>query len=184
MPFRLDGRSDANLQLPHRPGRLFASLLATTAGEAALVAALLVGTRAAVDATRTRDSRLAPLNLLVKSIESGDAQAEPPTAPQLVLPIQSISSGAIDVVGTLQVPAGPPSSSQGPGTGGGAGEECTVTIMGTCADTHVVRSLDRRFELDEAALRAAQEWRFRPARRKTGEPVPMVVSIAIAFIID
>jgi TonB family protein len=61
--------------------------------------------------------------------------------------------------------------------------ECTVTVKGVCSDTRVVRSLDSRYGLDQAAVRAAGQWRFRPARRADGEPVPMVVSIAIAFSI-
>jgi TonB family protein len=61
--------------------------------------------------------------------------------------------------------------------------ECTVTINGLCSDTRVVRSLDSRYGLDDAAVRAARQWRFRPGRRANGEPVPVVVSIAIAFSI-
>jgi TonB family protein len=36
-------------------------------------------------------------------------------------------------------------------------------------------------ELDEPALAAARQWRFRPARRK-GVPVPLVMTLTVGFV--
>jgi TonB family protein len=43
-----------------------------------------------------------------------------------------------------------------------------------------VRSLDSAFGLDQEAIKAARQWRFAPGT-KQGEPVPVLVTIAIAF---
>lgn len=62
--------------------------------------------------------------------------------------------------------------------------ECVVTTKGVCANARVVRSLDARFGLDQAALVAAEKWRFRPGiERASGRPVDVLVSIGISFSI-
>jgi protein TonB len=60
--------------------------------------------------------------------------------------------------------------------------ECVVQIDGTVGDARIIRSLDRRFGLDEEALSAARRWRFRPGLLK-GKPVPVVVTIELMFSI-
>jgi len=58
--------------------------------------------------------------------------------------------------------------------------ECVVRPDGTVGDAHVIRSLDSTFGLDEAALTAARQWRFRPGTRM-GEPVPVLITIELTF---
>jgi periplasmic protein TonB len=60
--------------------------------------------------------------------------------------------------------------------------ECVVDINGACTQRRLLRSLDSTFGLDEQALLAAAEWRFRPGTR-LGEPVPVVVTIELGFTI-
>lgn len=60
--------------------------------------------------------------------------------------------------------------------------ECVVEPSGLCSRLRLVKSLDSTFGLDEQALRAATEWRFRPGTR-LGEPVPIVVTIELGFTI-
>ena len=58
--------------------------------------------------------------------------------------------------------------------------ECVVLTDGTVGDVRVVRSLDTAFGLDEEAIKAARQWRFRPGTR-FGEPVPVLITIELAF---
>lgn len=58
--------------------------------------------------------------------------------------------------------------------------ECVVLPDGSVGKIRVARSLDAAFGLDEEAIKAARQWRFAPGRRK-GEPVAVLVTIAIAF---
>jgi protein TonB len=51
---------------------------------------------------------------------------------------------------------------------------------GTVRDLQVARSLDPVFGLDQAALRAAAQWLFRPAML-AGQPVPLAVTIELVF---
>ena len=59
---------------------------------------------------------------------------------------------------------------------------CVVQTDGTCSDIRVVRSLDMVFGLDQQAIASARQWRFRPGTR-LGEPVPVQVTLEIAFSI-
>jgi TonB family protein len=59
---------------------------------------------------------------------------------------------------------------------------CVVRPEGVCSDIRVTRSLDRQFGLDDQAIASAREWRFRPGLRM-GEPVPVQVTLEIAFSI-
>jgi TonB family protein len=43
-----------------------------------------------------------------------------------------------------------------------------------------VQSLDTRYGLDEAAVRAASQWRFEPGRRD-GKPVPVLITVEMTF---
>lgn len=60
--------------------------------------------------------------------------------------------------------------------------ECIVQTNGICTDTHVVRSLDPTFGLDQEAVRAAKLFRFRPGMR-LGEPVAVLVTIELSFML-
>jgi protein TonB len=59
---------------------------------------------------------------------------------------------------------------------------CVVQPDGTCSDIRVARSLDAVFGLDQQAIASAREWRFRPGTRM-GQPVPVLVTLEIAFTI-
>ncbi len=58
--------------------------------------------------------------------------------------------------------------------------ECVVRQDGTTGDCRVTRSLDPTFGLDQEAIRAARQWRFRPGTR-LGQPVPVLVTIELSF---
>jgi TonB family protein len=58
--------------------------------------------------------------------------------------------------------------------------ECIVQPDGSVGNIRVVRSLDSAFGLDQEAIKAARQWRFAPGT-KQGEPVAVLVTIAIAF---
>lgn len=58
--------------------------------------------------------------------------------------------------------------------------ECIVQPDGSVGNIRVVRSLDGAFGLDQEAIKAARQWRFVPGT-KQGQPVPVLVTIAIAF---
>ena len=58
--------------------------------------------------------------------------------------------------------------------------ECIVQPDGSVGNIRVVRSLDASFGLDQEAIKAARQWRFAPGT-KQGQPVPVLVTIAIAF---
>jgi periplasmic protein TonB len=60
--------------------------------------------------------------------------------------------------------------------------EGVVMPDGTLAELQIVRSLDKMYGLDQKALEAVRKWRFKPGRLKsTGEPVPVIVTIALTF---
>ena len=58
--------------------------------------------------------------------------------------------------------------------------ECIVRPDGSVSDVNVVRSLDPTFGLDQEAIKAAKQWRFRPGTR-FGEPVAVLVTIELTF---
>ena len=58
--------------------------------------------------------------------------------------------------------------------------ECVVQTDGTVGNCNVERSLDSAFGLDNEAIKAAKQWRFRPGTRQ-GEPVPVLVTIELTF---
>lgn len=58
--------------------------------------------------------------------------------------------------------------------------ECVVLPDGTVGPVEVVRSLDASFGLDQEAVKAAKQWRFRPGTR-LGEPVAVLVTIELTF---
>ena len=60
--------------------------------------------------------------------------------------------------------------------------ECVVLPDGTIGDARIIKSLDKVFGLDEEALKAAKQWRFQPGTR-FGEPVPVLVTIELSFVL-
>jgi periplasmic protein TonB len=58
--------------------------------------------------------------------------------------------------------------------------ECVVQTNGACSDMKVTRSLDQTFGLDQEALKAARQFKFRPGVRM-GEPVAVLVTIELSF---
>jgi protein TonB len=58
--------------------------------------------------------------------------------------------------------------------------ECVVETNGVCSAIRVLRSLEPSFGLNDEALKAAREWRFRPGTR-LGAPVPVLVTMEITF---
>jgi periplasmic protein TonB len=59
--------------------------------------------------------------------------------------------------------------------------ECVVMPDGNVApNIRILRSLDSTFGLDQEAIKAARQWRFAPGTRQ-GQPVPVLVTIQIAF---
>ena len=58
--------------------------------------------------------------------------------------------------------------------------ECVVLPDGTVGEIRVTKSLDGRHGLDEQAIAAARQWRFRPGMMN-GRPVAVVVSIELTF---
>jgi protein TonB len=58
--------------------------------------------------------------------------------------------------------------------------ECVVQTSGVCTDIRVKRSFDPAFGLDQEAIKAAAQWRFRPGMLR-GQAVPVIVTMEIAF---
>jgi len=59
--------------------------------------------------------------------------------------------------------------------------EMIVRADGTVGEVRVVRSLDRKLGLDDAAVKAAKEMRFTPAM-KDGVAVPVLLSSEMDFV--
>jgi TonB family protein len=58
--------------------------------------------------------------------------------------------------------------------------DAVVLPDGSVGDVKIVRSLGRAFGLDEEAIKAVKQWRFRPGRRG-GTPVAMWVRVEMVF---
>lgn len=58
--------------------------------------------------------------------------------------------------------------------------ECVVQADGSVGNIEVVKSLDSTFGLDQEAIKAAKQWRFKPGTR-FGEPVAVLVTIELSF---
>jgi TonB family protein len=58
--------------------------------------------------------------------------------------------------------------------------ECVVTADGDIGDVKVTRSLDEVHGLDQEAIKAAKQWKFKPGQ-KDGKPVAVVVTIELTF---
>lgn len=58
--------------------------------------------------------------------------------------------------------------------------DAVVLPDGSVGDVKIVRSLDRTFGLDEEAIKAVKQWRFRAGTR-AGHAIPMLVSVEMVF---
>ena len=63
---------------------------------------------------------------------------------------------------------------------GSAWLECVVNETGDVSDIEVTRSLDKEYGLDQAAIDAARQWKFRPGR-KDGKAVAVRITIELTF---
>ena len=58
--------------------------------------------------------------------------------------------------------------------------EIVVQTDGTVGEVRVVRSLDKKYGLDEEAVKAVKQWRFAPGK-KDDVPVPVLVDVEMTF---
>lgn len=58
--------------------------------------------------------------------------------------------------------------------------ECVVNESGDVSDVTVTRSLDKEYGLDEAAIAAARQWKFKPGQ-KDGKPVAVRITLELTF---
>lgn len=58
--------------------------------------------------------------------------------------------------------------------------ECVVSTDGICTNIRILRAIEPSFGLTDQAIKAAQQWRFRPGTLR-GEPVPVRVTLEIGF---
>jgi TonB family protein len=58
--------------------------------------------------------------------------------------------------------------------------ECVVTADGDIGEVKVTRSLDEEHGLDQQAIKAAKQWKFKPGM-KDGEAVAVAVTIELTF---
>lgn len=61
--------------------------------------------------------------------------------------------------------------------------EAVVGTDGSVGEVRVVRSLDRRYGLDDEAVKAMKQWQFSPGQ-KDGVAVPVIVEVEMTFTID
>jgi protein TonB len=60
--------------------------------------------------------------------------------------------------------------------------EVVVRLDGTVGDVRVTRSLDKKFGLDDEAVRAIRKWRFEPGT-KDGAAVPVLIEAEMTFTV-
>jgi TonB family protein len=58
--------------------------------------------------------------------------------------------------------------------------EAVVRADGTVGEVRVVRSLDKRYGLDDEAVKALKQWQFTPGQKDDGA-VPVVVEVEMTF---
>jgi TonB family protein len=58
--------------------------------------------------------------------------------------------------------------------------ECVVTAEGDIGDVKVTRSLDEEHGLDQEAIKAAKQWKFKPGL-KDGKPVAVLITLELTF---
>jgi protein TonB len=60
--------------------------------------------------------------------------------------------------------------------------EAVVLLDGHVGDVRVTRSLDKKFGLDDEAVKALRKWRFEPGT-KDGVAVPVLVEVEMTFTV-
>lgn len=58
--------------------------------------------------------------------------------------------------------------------------KCVVSDTGHITDVEVTKSLDTEYGLDQAAIDAARQWKFKPGQ-KDGKPVPVGITLELTF---
>ena len=58
--------------------------------------------------------------------------------------------------------------------------KCVVSETGDITDVEVTKSLDTEYGLDQAAIDAARQWKFKPGR-KDGKPVAVGITLELTF---
>lgn len=58
--------------------------------------------------------------------------------------------------------------------------EAVVETDGTIGEVRVIHSLDKKYGLDDEAVKAVKAWRFKPGK-KDGVEVPVLVQIEMSF---
>ena len=58
--------------------------------------------------------------------------------------------------------------------------ECVVDEQGDVTDIKVTKSLDKEHGLDQAAIDAARQWKFKPGQ-KDGKPVAVQITLELTF---
>jgi TonB family protein len=61
--------------------------------------------------------------------------------------------------------------------------EAVVLPDGTVGDVRVVRSLDKRYGVDDEAVKALKQWQFTPGKNKDGVSVPVVIEVEMTFTV-
>jgi len=59
--------------------------------------------------------------------------------------------------------------------------EAIVLTDGTVGDVRVLKSLDKDLGLDQAAIAAAKQWKFRPGTDRSGNPLPVIITLILDF---
>jgi TonB family protein len=101
----------------------------------------------------------------------------PPFAPGLA---RSDDPGVVAPKVVRQVKPAYTQGARAAGVVGTVGLECVVLADGTVGEARVARSLDPLYGLDDQAVKAAKQWRFKPGT-KDRKPVPVVVPLEVVF---
>ena len=59
--------------------------------------------------------------------------------------------------------------------------EAGVETNGKVGEVRVVRSLDKDYGLDDVAVKAVKQWKFKPSMAKDRNAVPVLVQLEISF---
>ena len=59
--------------------------------------------------------------------------------------------------------------------------EAVVETNGKVGAVRVARSLDKEHGLDDEAVKAVKQWKFKPLKAQDGSPVPVLVKIELSF---
>jgi len=109
--------------------------------------------------------------------ETAPAKPEPPWPPEGVFR----AGGAVTVPKvTKEVRVGYTADAARERVQGSIALEAVVRPDGTVGEVRVVRSLDKRFGLDEEAVKALKQWQFIPGQ-KDGVAVPVLVEVEMSF---